>query len=118
MRTTCRTGWFLAACVAALAVTATATAGPVPVRACGSLTFQRQSGQGAFNIKARGTDCSTARAVARRSAPTRFSSGNPHYHALGFYCAGHEAPLDPANPALYVVRFRCSRGHSAVSFLR
>ena len=96
------------------ALPAIATAKPPP--RCGLVAFARAADNGAFEIAARGTSCSTARIVAGASRPTRFRYGDPHYTALGFSCSGRGEQL--GGHGKHVVAFRCVRARSFVSFLR
>ena len=62
-------------------------------RSCGRITFEENTDSGAFNIKAAGTDCKTARAVA---SAARDSASEVSYTARGFTCTGagnNEPPL-------------------------
>lgn len=52
---------------------------------CGKVTFAPNTDSGAFNITAVGTDCRTARAVARAA---RNSTDELSYEARGFTCSG------------------------------
>ena len=52
---------------------------------CGTVTFTANTDSGAFNITAVGTDCATARAVARAA---RNSADELSYAAHGFRCSG------------------------------
>ena len=52
---------------------------------CGKVTFTENTDSGAFNIAAVGTDCTTARAVARAA---RNSTAELSYTAHGFTCNG------------------------------
>jgi hypothetical protein len=99
----------IAALVPALALART------PSR-CGLVSFAHQTSDGAFQIAARDTTCSTARVVAGDSRPSRFRSGDPRYTALGFSCAGHGRQL--GGHGMQVVVFQCVRERSLVSFVR
>jgi hypothetical protein len=88
------------------------------VRSCGTVAFVPDSTDGAFHIIARGTSCRVARAVAGHSSPERYASGNRSYRALGFRCRGRGGDISPAQPSLYVVRYRCTKGSRVVRFLR
>jgi hypothetical protein len=96
-----------------VALPQTAAAGISSARACGSITFEAQTENGASDIRAAGTTCKTARRVARASRnhgpyrePYRFS-------AAGFACRGR---LDDS--ILPVVYWRCARGQAVVKFVR
>ena len=52
---------------------------------CGRVTFEENTDSGAFEITAVGTDCATARAVARAA---RNSTSQLSYEARGFQCTG------------------------------
>ncbi|MDQ3993066.1 MAG: hypothetical protein M3229_05345 [Actinomycetota bacterium] len=52
---------------------------------CGRVTFEPNTDSGAFEIAAVGTDCTTARAVARAA---RNSTSELTYTAHGFSCTG------------------------------
>ncbi len=110
--------WILQALIVASAVTAsvpsTVSASGTPQ--CGAVPFTRQSDDGAFQIEARSTTCATARMVASASKPSRFRHGDSSYTAYGFSCSGRSQQLGGAGKQ--VVRFRCLRQQSSVSFLR
>jgi hypothetical protein len=93
-----------------------ATAGASGSPQCGTVAFAPQSDDGAFHIAARSTTCSTARNVASASRPSRFRDRDSSYSADGFSCAGRTE--DFGGSGKQMVRFRCVRQHSAVSFLR
>ena len=93
-----------------------AVAAAVPAPRCGGVSFARQSSDGAFEITARGTACSTARSVAEASRPARLRSRDAHYTALGFSCSGRVEKL--GGHGMQVVAFACVRADSLVSFLR
>src|SRR4051794_24444957 len=81
-------------------------------RGCGSVAFQPNTDDGAGGIRARGTTCRRARAVARGSRP--FGPTRPRsYTARGFRCTGRavDAPLPTA---LYT----CRDGRKTVAFQR
>ena len=102
----------IVASVAVVPATAGASASPH----CGTVAFAAQSDNGAFQIVARSTSCDTARNVAGASRPSRFRDRNSSYSADGFSCAGRMENASGAGKEL--VRFRCTRRHSSVSFLR
>ena len=83
---------------------------------CGTVAFAPESDDGAFQIVARNTSCGVARVVADASRPNRFRTGSHRYAARGFACAGRAEELGGAGK--HVVSFQCTRGVSAVSFLR
>lgn len=97
------------------AVTGTSARTGSAVR-CGTVTFARQSDDGAFQIAAESATCATARAVAEASRSSRYRVADSTYSADGFSCAGRSQRLGGAGKQ--VVRFQCTRQHSAVSFLR
>jgi hypothetical protein len=102
--------------VVAVAAPAPAVAGATIPARCGLVSFAHQTSDGAFQIAAAETSCSTARAVASDSRPSRLLSGDPRYSALGFSCAGRRRQL--GGHGMQVVVFRCIRERSSVSFLR
>jgi hypothetical protein len=83
---------------------------------CGFVAFRPQSDNGAFGIVAHEATCHLARIVAGGSRSSRFRYGDPRYATLGFSCSGLGGQL--GGHGMYVVRFRCLRAHSVVSFLR
>ncbi|MCD6726000.1 MAG: hypothetical protein LT070_02050 [Solirubrobacteraceae bacterium] len=95
------------------ATTAT-TAAPAATRSCGIVAFTAQSDDGAFDIKARGADCPTARTVARASRMRRLGEEPYRFTAAGFTCVGtpHTAG------ELAGVRYRCTSGDAVVTFDR
>jgi len=102
--------------IVALAAWGPATAGASGGPQCGTVAFAAQSDDGAFQIVARSTTCNMARSVAGASRPSRFRDRNSSYSANGFSCAGQAEDLGGSGK--HVVRFRCVRQHSSVSFLR
>jgi hypothetical protein len=101
--------------IAALAVCA-GSAGAAQSPDCGFVAFAAQSDDGAFGIVAHEATCHLARIVAGGSRSSRFRYGDPRYDALGFSCSGVGEQL--GGHGKYVVRFRCTRARSFVSFLR
>jgi hypothetical protein len=101
--------------IAALAV-GPGVAGAAQSPNCGFVAFAPQSDNGAFGIVAHAATCHTARIVAGGSRSSRFRYGAPRYDALGFSCSGLGEQL--GGHGKYVVRFRCLRANSLVSFLR
>ena len=102
--------------IAALAAFGPGTASASISHDCGIVAFAPRSDNGAFYIKARGTTCSIARAVARASRPSHFSRGDAIYTSHRFRCLGQGSDLGGVGK--YVVKFECYRGRSGVSFLR
>jgi hypothetical protein len=102
--------------VAAFAALTPAVAVAIPPPGCGLVSFAHQTSNGAFEIAARGTSCTTARVVAADSRPMRFRSRDPRYTALGFSCTGRSEQL--GGHGIQVIAFRCVRAQSSVSFLR
>ena len=84
-----------------------------PVADCGLVAFTPQSDDGAFEIRARGVDCTVARSVARGSRDVRASA--PRYRARGFACTGGATGGDDALPG---TAYRCTRGDATVTFTR
>ena len=77
---------------------------------CGTVTFAENTDSGAFNIAAVGTDCSTARAVARAA---RNSSDELSYEAHGFRCSGARSD----QPGLSSIEWFCiGAGREVVTF--
>ena len=75
---------------------------------CGFVAFIPNSDSGAFNIRATGVTCRTARSVARAS------KGSPkRYRHRHFRCRGRDI-----NTSLPSTRFRCTRGDALVTFNR
>lgn len=86
---------------------------PVATAACGDVAFTANTDDGAFDIRVAGTDCATARRVARATRDRR--PADPlAFTVSGFRCAGTRA-LATALPG---VHWRCERGDSAVTFTR
>ena len=101
--------------IAAVAVSS-GVAGAAQSPNCGFVAFAPQSDNGAFEIVAHEATCRIAHVVAAGSRSSRFRFGDPRYNTLGFSCSGHGGQL--GGHGMYVVRFRCLRAHSFVSFLR
>lgn len=86
---------------------------PAPVTACGDVAFTPQTDDGAFGIRASGTDCATARTVARATRDR--DPGDPlAFTVAGFRCAGTRTP-DAVLPG---VDWRCRSGERVVTFTR
>ncbi len=104
--------------IAALAVSSgvAGAAGAAQSPNCGFVAFAPQSDNGAFGIVAHQATCRIAQVVAAASRSSRFRYGDPRYRTLGFSCSGHGGQL--GGHGMYVVRFRCLRANSFVSFLR
>ena len=100
----------------AIAAFGPGTAGAGQAPHCGNVAFAQQSDDGAFQIVAHGSTCGTARTVASASRPSRFRDGDPQYAANGFSCSGRSEKLGGSGK--HVVRFRCTRQTSSVSFIR
>jgi hypothetical protein len=103
----------LAGLAALAAMGAAAPAAQSAARDCGSLSFTPASEDGAFDIRARGTSCRTARRVARAAEPTSVTDGPFRFRARGFSCRG-----TVRDTALPQVRWRCMRGAAVVTFHR
>ena len=87
---------------------------PAPAANCGLVAFTPNSDDGAFEIRARGVGCATARKVARASRDVAIRSRPlPRFAAEGFECAG--TPTDDALPG---TAYRCTRGDAVVTFTR
>ena len=99
---------------ATLAVLALAGDGAAAeTRRCGSIGFTPNSDDGAFAIRATGTTCRTARAVARASREHGVEDPPDRYTARGFTCRGRYVERE-----LTVVLYRCTRGRATVRFDR
>ena len=75
---------------------------------CGFVAYIPNTDSGAFDIRAKGVSCATARSVAR--AAKRAGRRYEHRH---FRCRGRA--VDTALPS---TRFRCTRGDAVVTFNR
>lgn len=107
--------WKTALCAAAAVVLASCGGDeqPVATAACGDVAFTAHTDDGAFGIRAAGTDCATARAIARTTRDRR--PADPlAFNAAGFRCTGTRAPAT----ALPGVAWRCERSDSTVTFTR
>ena len=79
-------------------------------RPCGDVAYEPNSDAGAFDIRARATTCSTARAIARDA------EGKPlSFTTRGFSCTGQRSS-DPQ--ALPRTQFVCRSGERRVTFSR
>jgi hypothetical protein len=91
------------------------TPSPSPV-SCGRVSFEEGTDYGAFRIEATGTNCETARAVARESkGKLSASPGGPaeSYRSLGFTCraSGPEGELQ-------TYPYECTDGEAQITFRR
>lgn len=77
-------------------------------RDCGDVSYTPNTDHGAFDVRARGTSCSVARAIARdaEDEPRRFTS-------RGYRCVG-----EPRRGGLPRTVFVCRNGDNRVSFSR
>jgi hypothetical protein len=82
-------------------------------RSCGTVAFAPNSEDGAFDIRATGVGCATARRVARAARNTDVAPGTQRYRRAGFVCTGRYD-----GSGLPSVRFRCTRGVAVVRFVR
>jgi hypothetical protein len=98
----------LAAVISTLLVLGLVPQAQAATRRCGSVAFNANSSQGAFNIVALRVGCRTARKVARHSGRARSHS----YDALGFHCRA----LGRAHTAIYMERYRCRSHRRTVTF--
>lgn len=79
-------------------------------RVCGDVAYEANSDAGAFDIRARGTTCSTARAIARDA------EGKPlSFTTRGFSCTGQRRSDQQALPR---TDFVCRNGARGVTFSR
>jgi hypothetical protein len=87
-------------------------------RNCGSVAFASASDNGAFQIRATGVSCRTARAVARASRPAALGPAEGRtsatYRIRRFRCRG-VADTASELPAL---RYTCRRAAARVRFVR
>lgn len=83
------------------------TGGTPSLRRCGDVAFQPNSDSGAFDIRARGTDCQAARAVARAAEGERGGD----YSASGFNCRGRAGGGE-----LPSTDYTCTEGSARVTF--
>lgn len=86
---------------------------PAPGTACGDVAFAPRTDDGAFSVRAYGTDCATALAIARATRDRRVTDPLA-FVAAGFRCTGTRTPTD----ALPGVEWRCERGDRLVTFTR
>ena len=86
---------------------------PKAVRKCGKVSFEANSDNGAFDIRAQGTTCTTAKRVARASK--RHGVGHTPYRftTRGYSCRG----IDAAD-VLPSVNWSCVKGQAIVLFVR
>ncbi|HEV2813229.1 MAG TPA: hypothetical protein VGW10_08265 [Solirubrobacteraceae bacterium] len=106
----------LATATVTLALALPAPAGAATTRSCGFVGFEPNSDNGAFQIRARGVSCRTARSVARASAPYGPQGDDGRvvrYRARRFACVGRER-----DSGLASVRFRCTRAAAVITFVR
>jgi hypothetical protein len=109
------------ACAAAVAlglVVAAPASADGATRNCGSVAFATASDNGAFQIRATGVSCRTARAIARASRPAAFGPAEGRtsatYRIRRFRCRG-VADTASELPAL---RYTCRRAAARVRFVR
>jgi lysophospholipase L1-like esterase len=82
-------------------------------RRCGDVAFEPRTEYGAFDIRALGTRCRTARRVAAASREKSVIDGPFAYQIGGFMCGGR--PLDTPLPE---ARWTCHRRAARVKFTR
>ena len=80
---------------------------------CGGIAFTPNTEDGVYAIRARATNCRTARRVARRARKLSITRGPYRYRARGFRCRGRLA-----GEGLPRVKWRCRRGAARVRFIR
>lgn len=78
------------------------------------VAFTAQSDDGAFDIRAHGADCPTARTGARASRMRKLGEEPYRFTAAGFTCVG----TPHAVGELAGVRYRCTSGDAVVTFDR
>jgi hypothetical protein len=80
-------------------------------RSCGSMAFEPRTEFGAWQIRAKGTGCSTARSVAHKA---KFSKNRRagHYRRHGFRCQAYP----DTTSTLPVNKWKCKKGSKRVTF--